>query len=300
MRKIYYSLTPKKILLLIGIIFLIIIIGLLIYINSVPMGMKPSEINALFKGKKYQPVAKIYNNTEDKQAVKVAAMEIGDNDSLPLVILVHGSPGGWDAYSKYLADPEMQDKVRMVAIDRLGYGGTNKGKPETSLVQQSNILKPIISQKKHNQKVILVGHSYGGPVIARFAMDYPDLVDGLVFLAPSIDPSQEKVKWYQRVGGWKVIRWALPSWLDVCNREILPLKKELTDMLPLWKNIRCPVLFLHGKKDKLVPYANALFAEKQLAHVPFDLTSFPEENHFIVWTQFEVVKRAILKACDRD
>ena len=263
------------------------------------MGMKPEEVTALFQGKKYQPVKKTYNNTKDIQAAKVAATEIGDNDSLPLVIFVHGSPGGWEAFAKYLADSELQEKCRMVSVDRLGYGGSNKGKPETSLAKQAGILKAIISEKKQGQKVILVGHSYGGPTIARFAMDFPDMVNGLVFLAPSIDPTQEKVKWYQKVGAWGAIRWALPSWLDVCNREILPLKKELTEMLPLWKNINCPVQFLQGQKDHLVPYKNAIFGQKQMAHLPFTLTPFPEEDHFIVWTQFEAVKNAILVQISR-
>lgn len=286
----------KKILFIVGIIVVVVIVCLFIYLHTMSMDMKPKEIAALFEGKKYQPLTQTYSNTKDPQTPNISAREVGDNDSLPLVIFVHGSPGGWDAFAHYLADEELQGKVRMVSVDRLGYGGSNKGKPEMSLAKQAAILKPIIADKSHHQRVILVGHSYGGPTIARFAMDFPDMVNGLVFLAPSIDPTQEKVKWYQRVGAWGAIRWALPAWLDVCNREILPLEKELTEMLPLWKNITCPVQFLHGEKDMLVPYQNAIFAQKQLAHVPFELKSFPEENHFIVWTQFEEVKKAILRA----
>lgn len=280
-----------------GIIVVLVVVGLFIYLHTMSMGMKSQEIADLFQGKKYQAVEKNYNNTKDPQTPNIGVREVGDNDSLPLVIFVHGSPGGWDAFAHYLADEELQQTCRMVSVDRLGYGGSNQGKPEMSLAKQAAILKPIIAEKRKNQEVILVGHSYGGPTIARFAMDFPDMVDGLVFLAPSIDPTQEKVKWYQKVGAWKAIRWLLPNWLDVCNREILPLEKELTEMLPLWKNITCPVLFLHGKKDMLVPYQNAVFAQKQLAHVPFHLTTFPEENHFIVWTQFEEVKKAINLAC---
>lgn len=286
----------KKILLIVGIIVVVVIVCLFIYLHTMSMDMKPKEISALFTGKKYQVIEKKYNNTKDPQTPNFSTREVGENDSLPLVIFVHGSPGGWDAFAHYLADEELQEKCRMVSVDRLGYGGSNKGKPEMSLAKQAAILKPIIAQKRLNQRVILVGHSYGGPTIARFAMDFPDMVDGLVFLAPSIDPTQEKVKWYQKVGSWAAIRWTLPAWLDVCNREILPLEKELTEMLPLWKNITCPVQFLHGEKDMLVPYQNAIFAQKQLAHVAFELKNFPEENHFIVWTQFEEVKKAILRA----
>ncbi len=53
------------------------------------------------------------------------------------------------------------------------------------------MMKPIL-ELVVNQKTILVGHSLGGPVIARTAMDYPDLVDGLILVGGSIDPEMEK------------------------------------------------------------------------------------------------------------
>jgi pimeloyl-ACP methyl ester carboxylesterase len=53
-------------------------------------------------------------------------------------------------------------------------------------------LKPIVAKQRQNGKqVILVGHSLGGPLIARMTMDYPELIDGLVFVAGSVAPKLE-------------------------------------------------------------------------------------------------------------
>src|SRR3546814_16092495 len=46
---------------------------------------------------------------------------------------------------------------------------------------------------------IVVGHSLGGPIAAKLAMDYPDRVRGLLLLAPSVAPALEAPRWYQRL-----------------------------------------------------------------------------------------------------
>lgn len=287
-----FNLIPmKKVAITLGVLFFLLIASLFIFAKMLDMGIDKDKLKKEMAASKLPFSTKIYETVYGK----VKAIEVGKDTTLPLMIFVHGSPGSWDAFSKYLLDSSLQVKFRMISVDRLGYGGSNKGIPEGSLFKQAAILEPIVKENIFHQKVILVGHSYGGPTIARFAMDYPNLVQKLIFIAPSIDPEQEKVLWYQRFAATKLITNILSSDINVCNREILPLKKELTDMLPLWKNITASVMYFHGKKDKLVPYANASFAQKQLAHVPFELIDFPKENHFIPWTQFEVIKKKMLE-----
>jgi pimeloyl-ACP methyl ester carboxylesterase len=125
-------------------------------------------------------------------------------------------------------------------------------------------------------------------------MDYPDLVGGLVLVAPSIDPAMEKWEWYRQVGDFFLFRAIVPKELDVSNQEILPLKKQLSLMLPLWSAIQVPVTVIQGEKDKLVPPANADFARKMLVHAPTIIWMVPEMNHFIPWSQPELIKQAIL------
>ena len=106
--------------------------------------------------------------------------EIG-NDSLPVAFFVHGSPGSWSAFSGFMKDTALLKKVKMVSVDRVGFGFSDFGNGEKSLEKQAAYLKPILEKYKHkDKKIILIGHSLGGPMLARMAIDYPELIDNLI------------------------------------------------------------------------------------------------------------------------
>jgi pimeloyl-ACP methyl ester carboxylesterase len=218
------------------------------------------------------------------------------NDSLPMVIFVHGSPGGWNAYIDYFKDTALTNHACLVSVDRAGYGGSGDGDAEPSLEMQAALLAPILQTTQSNKKPILVGHSLGGPIIARMAMDYPNQIGSLIFLAPSIDPLMEKNEWYRHIFKLGIIQAVEPGFLVASNLELMPLKKELELMLPLWQNIRIPCTILHGKKDMFVPYGNVAFYEKMLVNAPKkEVVSFENENHFIPDSQYDTVKMKILE-----
>jgi len=218
---------------------------------------------------------------------------IGDT-TLPLVLLVHGSPGSSSAYLDYMQDSNLLKKVQLVAVDRPGFGYSNLGKAQRSLALQANAFLPIL-EKYRTSKTILVGHSFGGPVIARMAMDFPSLVDGLVIVAGSIDPDLEPNEWWRKPLNWRILRWLLPKALRVCNQEILPLEGELRKMLPLWEKIRVPVTVIQGEADNLVPKGNADFAQKMLVNSEkVKIEIIAGGNHFILWSLRDKVVQEII------
>ncbi len=103
------------------------------------------------------------------------------------------------------------ERARLVSVDRLGFGRSTPGKVETSLRKQAESLVPLLRSLAGPGKPILVGHSYGGPVIAKIAMDHPELVGGLVMVAPSIDPGLEKLRWYNHVASWRFLNWSFAA-----------------------------------------------------------------------------------------
>jgi pimeloyl-ACP methyl ester carboxylesterase len=90
------------------------------------------------------------------------------------------------------------------------------------------------------------------------AMDYPELVDGLIIVAGSIDPELEPDEtWFRAPLATPFLSWILPRSLRASNEEIYHLKPELQKLLPYWKDVRCPVIVIQGQKDSLVPKENA-------------------------------------------
>lgn len=230
----------------------------------------------------------------------IHAVAVGAADSLPLVIMVHGSPGSADAFLNYLADTVLSNRVRMAAIDRPGFGYTSGfGKAEPSLAAQSAAVKAAADRLAPGQRVILVGHSLGGPVIVRFAMDYPEQTAGLVIVAGSIDPDLEEHPWWQSAIDPPPLRWLIPKSLWTSNSEIIGLESELRAMMPRWGEVRCPVRVIQAMDDRLVPAANASFAKKMLVNCPdYQETMLPKGDHFILWSRPEVVREGILGLVD--
>ena len=222
---------------------------------------------------------------------KMHYVEVTDADPKPLILFVHGSPGDWSGWSQYLTDAELQQRAHLIAVDRPGFGDSDGGKVERSLFKQCEDIAPLLDKAVPGQRVIVVGHSFGGPVVSRLAMDYSGKITDVVILAGSIDPEQEHTKWYQYPADWTVFSWMLPDGLVVANREIRALKPELSRMLPLWSNITQRVTVIQGEKDDLVPPENADFAERMLTRAAsVHIVRIPEMNHFIPWTRYEVVK----------
>lgn len=216
-------------------------------------------------------------------------------DTLPTVFFIHGSPGSWDAFIGFFADSTLYTRAHLISVDRPGFGKSGKGKPVPSLQTQAACLAPLLRLGHSAKKAVLVGHSLGGPVAVRLAMDYPDEVGGLILVAPSIDPELERKEWYRPLGAAVPFRWLLPAELDVSNREIMPLKGELQKMLPLWAGIRIPVTVIQGEEDELVPPGNADFAKRMLVQAPLTTQMIPDMNHFIPWSRPDLIHDAILK-----
>src|SRR5262245_12885649 len=61
------------------------------------------------------------------------------NDTLPTLFFVHGSPGGWVKFMRYMYDKDLLEKYRMVSVDRPGFGYSEFGHVK-SLQEQSDII----------------------------------------------------------------------------------------------------------------------------------------------------------------
>lgn len=267
----------------------VLIFGALVLLtNCVSFSMKPREVDAYFANRSAQPRFHHF----DFEGRNIHWVETGDR-SKPLVLFVHGSPGAWDAFIAFMVSDPLLEHVRIAAIDRPGFGQSERGKHEPSLAKQAAVLKKIIDTAG-DQPVILVGHSYGGPVITRAAMDFPEDVDGLILVAASIDPELEKTKWFQYPAEWALFSWLVPKDLRVSNREILALKSELEAMLPLWSAVTVPTTVIQGEADTLVPAGNADFAAKHLTHAPLEMVRLENLNHFVPWQRPDLIRKAIL------
>jgi pimeloyl-ACP methyl ester carboxylesterase len=252
--------------------------------------MSKTEIDSYFKDKDTKGVLKQYD-LDNRRVTYVIA---GDSTK-PLVVFVHGSPGSLSAFIDFLADTALLARAQLITVDRPGFGASNFGYAEPSLIKQVSLLTPILEKRKYNRPIILVGHSLGGPFIARMAIDHPELADGLIMVAPSIAPELEPYEWFRGPMATPFIKWLLPRSIRASNDEIYQLKPQLEDMLPLWKKITAPTLVIQGTKDSLVDPKNADFAKKMMINSSVKIVMIEGMEHFIPWSNPELIRNAVIE-----
>jgi pimeloyl-ACP methyl ester carboxylesterase len=235
----------------------------------------------------------LFVNTLQVNHRQLHYVQTGAND-LPTIVFVHGTPGSWDAFESYLQDKELQQKFRLIAIDRPGFGHSNFGHP-LNLAQQSLIISPLFHFIDNGKPIYLVGHSLGGPMVVKLAADNLSKISKIVLVAASNDPAAEKPEKWRPVLYKTFLNYFVPGALRPSNEELWYLKKDLVDLKKDFLAITCPVYIVHGTKDRLVPFSNLRYTQQMLTHSrQVDTLVFEGEDHFIPWTKFLAIKNLLL------
>jgi uncharacterized protein len=271
------------------------IVALLIGDRFVQFRMDDKDLIEWFEARHIQPHIGYY----EARGRKVRYIGVGDNPEAT-ILFIHGAPSSMSYWKAYLADSVLLSRATMYAVDRPGYGYSGLADPLPDISVQAGIIKLILdSLHRVHRPVIVVGVSYGAPIAARLTMDYPELVDGLIVIAPPLGPGREEYFWFTHLVESPLVRWVVPRMLQTANREKIYHKEELTKMLPLWGRIRVPVMYLQGQEDRLVDTSNASFARKHLTNVPsLNIQMIPGRGHLIAFDEKDRIEKAIVSMID--
>jgi pimeloyl-ACP methyl ester carboxylesterase len=220
---------------------------------------------------------------------------ISRNDSLPLLVFVHGAPGAWYGYQNLMDDTLLQKKFRIVSVDRLGYGKSGYGDAETSVKQQALSIEAVIEKENLcGKKVTLFGRSYGAPIMAWLAIQHPEKVEKLFMISPVIDPDKEKFYWFSKPGKWKPVQWFLPEMLNVATAEKFAHPAEMRSMLPKWEHLYVPTVVVTGNDDHIADTANFSFARKHLVNCDTTMIRLDHVGHLVTYQKPELIRDLLL------
>lgn len=158
----------------IGIIILILLVWSLITLKETIKPIKP------------RPDTRYWSMTE---GYRIAYTYIdGDTANVnPRIIFLHGGPGGYihsaiieqmKKLAQYGYDVYLYDQIGSGLSDRLP-------KPKDySFNRHLKDLNEIIKDQIKTDKVVLIGHSYGGILATHFLANHPDRVDKLILSSP--------------------------------------------------------------------------------------------------------------------
>ncbi|BAU51853.1 alpha/beta fold hydrolase [Mucilaginibacter gotjawali] len=216
------------------------------------------------------------------------------SDTLPTLFFIHGSPGSWKGYRRYLMDTDLLKHFRIIAIDRPGFGYSNAGHAY-HLSDQARLIYGIVQKEYNGKPLHLIGHSLGGPIVVKLAQDHPEAYASVTSLAGSISPYDEPKEKWRAIFVHNPLQYLLPGPFRVCNTEIWYFKKDLFEMDTCYYKMTMPVTFIHGDQDNLVTVKNVAYGTQKLSfnqHVTVIL--IPGANHHIPWEHYDIIKKHLL------
>jgi pimeloyl-ACP methyl ester carboxylesterase len=246
----------------------------------------------------------------DSGGVKIHYRTLGQG---PLLILIHGFPDYWYTWRDQM--PTLAKRFQVVAVDLRGYNLSDKpvGVENYALEKLVEDIHAVVKHLKQ-EKAIIVGHDWGGMIAWGFAMAHPEKTERLIVLnlphpkglmrELATNPEQQQNSQYarnfQKPGAEKALTpQMLTFWVKEPEARAKYLeafqRSSLEGMLNYYKanyprepykddrefpKVKCPVLMIHGLKDKYL-LDGALNGTWKWVEKDFTLVTLPQADHFV-------------------
>lgn len=189
------------------------------------------------------------------------------------------------------------DGYTVFAPDLPGFGKEKLQKP-VMVLDDYVAFVDVFLKKEKLKKVVIIGHSFGGRIAAKFAATHPEKIEKLILTgAPLIKrklspkkqlafliaktgkailaffpkPMQDLSKklFYRSIGEWDYYKAnELKATMQAIIRE---------DLLPILPNIHAPTLVVWGENDTFVPLVDGKEIAKDIKHAKF--VAIPGATH---------------------
>jgi len=116
----------------------------------------------------------------------------------PTVVVENGL--GDFSFDWILVQTRVAKFTRICTYDRAGYAWSDPGPKPRTFAQINLELRDALTKVGERGTFVLVGHSFGGPVVRNFAMTFPRLVAGMVLVDASFEGQRVGI------GGGKTMR----------------------------------------------------------------------------------------------
>ena len=217
-----------------------------------------------------------------RQNEDVYFVQIG-NENLPVLLLIHGSPGDWTAWKDLILSTNLTDHYQLIIPDRPAYqSSTVKG---GKLSSQSKALTGLVQQ--HCKPCIVAGHSYGGALALQIAIDHKEQIAAVVSLSGTIAAPYQSPQWYNYLGDQWWVQKFLSKSMQASNREMMFLSSDLTALEANLKELDLPIYLLQGGEDVLVNPRSPFYLLDLLNSVQVEYNS--QWDHFVIWTEKQAV-----------
>ena len=228
------------------------------------------------------------------------------NAKKAVVVWIHGTPGNWTDGAYLYRDKSFISNVKLVLIDRPGWGESQyQAKPRlvTSFKEIGKLIHPLLEKLKQDHPeapLVLLGFSWGGSLVPSIALDYPDLVDGVLVLSGGLDPELTRPRWYNKLAKTWLVNAAIGDALRMANVEMYALSPELAQLSQRLPKLSQPTIVVQGNKDKLVDPNNADFAENILPVRQAQIVRLEDQGHLLQLERIGLITQCVYALVEKD
>lgn len=202
-----------------------------------------------------------------------------NNKNGPVILFIHGTASANDIWEKQYKILN-KSNYRVIGVDLRGHGKSKAPSGVCTTEDHLEDLKETLEHIKINEPIIIIGHSFGAVLAAKFAEKYPALVSKLLLVSLPARVPKILLKYY---------KWLLGKPLEFLKKKInlilkLPLKKRFKlavisdlnivkqicqesfnwDFLTSVPKVNCPVYLSVGRFDYIASKSMVRRLHKEL------------------------------------
>lgn len=227
--------------------------------------------------------------------VSLSIIDISPEQPRHTLVFLHGFGGQATQWIYQLHN--FSDENRGIAIDQRGHGHSQKPKGHYNLSTLTTDVEAILDGLGINEKIVLIGHSFGCAIATEFAFHHPNRVDRLVLIAASGEYRLNPI--YKSL--LRLPHSALTA-LTPFTRKWLGapppvLKSWYQDALSKWvgwdlfSKLTIPTIVIRGHQDRV--FEKPLFEEVARTIPGAEDIDVGSSGHMVMLERREAVNRAI-------
>jgi pyruvate dehydrogenase E2 component (dihydrolipoamide acetyltransferase) len=211
----------------------------------------------------------------DGRTLRIGRAGSGDGDT---VVLIHGFSG--DLTNWMFNIDALSAHGPVLAVDLPGHGGSSKDVGDASLAVLSGaVLKAMAAAGV--EAAHLVGHSLGGAVAARIAIDHPGKVRTLTLIAPAYMPGGTLADdFLTGIAGGNRAR-DLKPWLEMLVADPASVSKDMVDGMVKAKRLDGVEEALSALRDRMVEGEDARALQADLGKIDKALVIASKDDRIV-------------------
>jgi len=227
--------------------------------------------------------------------IRLSAIDISPDRPQWTMMFVHGF-GGQASQWKYQLR-KFANANRVIALDLRGHGQSDKPVDDYRMADIQADLLITLDVLGVKDKLVLIGHSFGGAIVTEFASAYPDRVARLILVAAS---GQYKINPYYRLAlklPRTVLNVAMPLVGGKLSSPPHVLKAMHRNTLSRWngwdmlEKLATPTLIIRGHRDDV--FEKTQFEEVSRRIKGSEDVDVGASGHMVMLERREAVNRAI-------